>query len=55
VSEYRYPGAELEVFARARNWKSYLRARVGPYLRGNVLEVGAALVQPPAPYAMDAE
>lgn len=38
-----YIGTELEVFAHARNWKRYLRARVAPFLRGDVLEVGAGI------------
>jgi len=39
----RYPGQELELFAEARRWKTYLAALVRPYLAGRVLEVGAGL------------
>ena len=38
-----YPGGELELFREARNWKGYLRDQLDPYLRGDVLEVGAGL------------
>ncbi len=38
---YVYEGTELELFAAARNWKSYLKRRIGPYLGRAVLEVGA--------------
>lgn len=38
-----YIGTELEVFAHARNWKQYLRARIAPFLRGDVLEIGAGI------------
>src|SRR5258705_5630894 len=38
-----YVGTELEVFAHARNWKQYLRARIAPFLRGDILEVGAGI------------
>lgn len=39
----RYRGLELELFARARHWKGYLRDLLRPYLTGEVLEVGAGL------------
>jgi len=38
-----YQGGELELFQHAHNWKAYLRARLTPLLRGEVLEVGAGL------------
>lgn len=38
---YAYEGSELGLFAAARNWKGYIRAQIRPYIRGNVLEVGA--------------
>jgi len=43
MTEDRYIGTELDVFAHARNWKSYVRALVRPYLAGEVLEVGAGI------------
>ena len=41
MSEFAYVGTELDLFAAATNWKSYLRSRVAPYLGRDVLEVGA--------------
>lgn len=38
-----YIGTELEVFAHARNWKEYVRRKINPYLKGDVLEVGAGI------------
>ena len=38
-----YVGGELELFAEAENWKRYLKAQLGPYLAGDVLEVGAGI------------
>ena len=41
VSSFAYVGSELELFARATNWKNYFAARVRPHLGAEVLEVGA--------------
>jgi SAM-dependent methyltransferase len=38
-----YIGTELDVFAHAGNWKAYLRQLIAPYLRGDVVEVGAGI------------
>ncbi len=38
-----YLGNELDVFAHASNWKRYWSATIGPYLGGDVLEVGAGI------------
>lgn len=38
-----YVGRELDLFAIARNWKSYWSARLRPILGGSVLEVGAGV------------
>ncbi len=43
MTEARYVGTELEIFAHATNWKSYVRSQVRPYLTGDVLEVGAGI------------
>lgn len=43
MTKIPYIGKELETFAQARNWKAYLRAMMGPYILGDVLEVGAGL------------
>lgn len=40
---FQYEGSELELFARATNWKRYWSALVWPYVRGSVLEVGAGI------------
>jgi SAM-dependent methyltransferase len=39
----KYIGNELELFKNAKNWKSYYRGYIKPYLNGKVLEVGAGL------------
>lgn len=40
---YQYPGKELDLFMEARNWRDYWTSFVGPYLKGDVLEVGAGI------------
>jgi SAM-dependent methyltransferase len=40
---FRYQGEELDVFARARGWKAYWASQMRPWIRGDVLEVGAGL------------
>jgi SAM-dependent methyltransferase len=39
----QYVGEELELFARAENWKRYVGSLLRPSLAGDVLEVGAGL------------
>lgn len=39
----KYIGNELELFANAKNWKSYWSDLVAPYLGKQVMEVGAGL------------
>ena len=41
--EFEYVGDELELFAKANNWKAYFRARLGRLISGQVLEVGAGI------------
>ncbi len=41
TTDFTYVGTELDLVARATNWKSYLRRQVTPYLGRDVLEVGA--------------
>ena len=41
--EFAYPGTELALFARARNWKGYVKSEVHEYLVGDVLEIGAGI------------
>ncbi len=42
-NELHYVGSELELFALARNYKSYIAAMLYPYLGPRVLEVGAGV------------
>jgi len=38
-----YIGSELTLFSHAINWKSYFAKAIKPYIKGDVLEVGAGL------------
>jgi SAM-dependent methyltransferase len=40
---FTYCGNELLLFAQAKNWKDYLVKSIKPYIKGDVLEVGAGL------------
>lgn len=42
-ADFVYQGSELELFARAVNWKRYWSAQVRPHLGTRVLEVGAGI------------
>lgn len=39
----KYIGNELELFAKAINWKEYWSSKVVPYIKGDVMEVGAGI------------
>lgn len=41
--DYVYVGSELEVFRHARNWKQYWSSAVAPFVRGDVVDVGAGI------------
>ena len=43
MAEFAYIGQDLEIFARAVNWKRYFARHIAPYIRGEVLEVGAGI------------
>jgi hypothetical protein len=43
MSSFTYIGEELNLFSAAKNWKSYLRREITPFLGREVLEVGAGL------------
>jgi len=43
MSEHTYRGGELELFARARNWKGYWISALRNHIHGSVLEVGAGM------------
>ena len=42
-TELSYEGSELALFQDAKNWKRYFSNFIGPYLKGDVLEVGAGI------------
>lgn len=43
MSDFAYVGSELDLFAGAITWKSYVRFHLRPYLSGDILEVGAGI------------
>lgn len=43
MENFTYIGTELELFAKATNWKNYLKSLMKPYLKGDILEVGAGM------------
>lgn len=43
MSEYTYPGRELELFRHAVNWKRYCAEMLQPFISGDVLDVGAGI------------
>ena len=40
---FHYIGSELELFARATNWKAYIGGILRPFVAGRVLEIGAGI------------
>src|SRR5260370_33833379 len=43
MTDVKYDGSELGLFAAVRHWKSYWSAEIRHVLRGDVLEVGAGI------------
>ena len=43
MSEFKYVGSELGLFADVWNWKEYWSRQIRPFLRGDILEVGAGI------------
>ena len=43
MSEFKYVGSELELFAAVHNWKAYWSSRIRSFVTGDVLEVGAGI------------
>jgi len=43
MTDFKYVGSELELFAAVHNWKSYWSRRIQPFIAGDVLEVGAGI------------
>jgi SAM-dependent methyltransferase len=43
MTDFAYVGSELNLFAGATTWKSYVRFHLKAYLSGDILEVGAGI------------
>lgn len=43
MSEFKYAGSELDLFAAVLNWKSYWSRQIRPFLTGDILEAGAGI------------
>jgi SAM-dependent methyltransferase len=43
MSEFKYAGSELDLFAAVWNWKAYWSGQIRPFLAGDILEVGAGI------------
>jgi SAM-dependent methyltransferase len=43
MTDFAYVGAELDLFAGATTWKSYVRFYLREFLSGDILEVGAGI------------
>ena len=43
ISQIDYIGSELELFKLATNWKKYFAKKLIPFIKGDVLEVGAGI------------
>lgn len=43
MCEFEYIGSELDLFAAVHHWKSYWSQEIRPFVRGDVLEVGAGI------------
>jgi len=43
MTGYSYVGEELDLFAHAVNWKAYFHEQLAPYVKGDVLEIGAGV------------
>jgi SAM-dependent methyltransferase len=43
MSEFKYAGSELNLFAAVWNWKAYWSRQIQPFLTGDILEVGAGI------------
>jgi SAM-dependent methyltransferase len=43
LTDFKYAGDELDLFAAVHNWKSYWSMQIQDFVRGDVLEVGAGI------------
>jgi len=45
MSEFKYVGSELDLFAAAWNWKAYWSRQLQPFLKGDILEVVSGMAR----------
>ena len=43
MTDFKYVGSELDLFAAVVNWKTYWSQIIRPFIRGDVLEAGAGI------------
>jgi ubiquinone/menaquinone biosynthesis C-methylase UbiE len=43
MSEFKYVGSELDLFAGVHHWKIYWSQQIRPFVTGDILEVGAGI------------
>lgn len=43
MSDFKYEGSELDLFADVHNWKSYWSQQIRTFITGDVVEVGAGI------------
>jgi SAM-dependent methyltransferase len=43
LTDFKYAGNELDLFAAVRNWKAYWSSKIRPFVAGDVLEAGAGI------------
>jgi SAM-dependent methyltransferase len=43
MTDSKYVGSELDLFAKVRHWKLYWSQQIRPFLAGDILEVGAGM------------
>ena len=43
TDSFKYEGDELVLFQHAKHWKKYFSRQIQPFIKGNVLEVGAGI------------
>jgi 2-polyprenyl-3-methyl-5-hydroxy-6-metoxy-1,4-benzoquinol methylase len=43
MPDFKYAGSELDLFSAVHHWKSYWSNEIRPFIKGDVLEVGAGI------------
>src|ERR1044072_9905865 len=43
MTEFKYVGSELDLFAEVHHWKSYWSSAIRRFIQGDVVEVGAGI------------